>query len=218
MKVKGRSIWDGFCYTFCMKALIGIDEVGRGPIAGPVAVGAFLILDKAFLLEVQQFRIPLRDSKQLSKVQREVWFSQIEAWQGEGKCDFCVAQVTASEIDAHGISHAIKKALAETLETLECDNECMILLDGSLHAPNEFINQITIIKGDEKEPVISLASIVAKVTRDRHMEKVAKRYPQYGFERHVGYGTEEHYTAIKKHGLTPLHRKSFLGSLKAVKR
>ena len=193
-----------------MKALIGIDEVGRGPVAGPVAVGAFLVFDEVFLEEVKSFSIPLRDSKQLSKIQREKWFEQILVWQTEGKCDFCVAAVSAGEIDLHGISKAIKKALAETLETLECDSETLILLDGALHAPDVFNNQITIIKGDEKEPVISLASIVAKVTRDRHMTKLAERYPKYGFERHMGYGTEEHYTAIKKHGLTPLHRKSFL--------
>ena len=200
-----------------MKALIGIDEVGRGPVAGPVAVGAFFILDESFIVEVKKFPIPLRDSKQLSRIQREAWYKKIEEWQAEGKCDFSVAMVSAGEIDQHGISRAIKKALAETLDTLECDGECLILLDGSLHAPIEFVHQITIIKGDEKEPVISLASIVAKVIRDRHMIKLAERYPKYGFERHMGYGTEEHYKAIKKYGLSPLHRKSFLRSFKATK-
>jgi ribonuclease HII len=193
-----------------VKALIGIDEVGRGPVAGPVAVGAFLVFDEVFVSEAKNFSIPLRDSKQLSKIQREKWFEQIQTWQMEGKCDFCVAMVSAGEIDSHGISKAIKKALAETLETLECDKECLILLDGALHAPDQFNNQITIIKGDEKEPVISLASIVAKVTRDRQMTKLAERYPKYGFDAHMGYGTEAHYLAIKKYGLTPLHRKSFL--------
>ncbi|MBP6884491.1 MAG: ribonuclease HII [Candidatus Pacebacteria bacterium] len=196
-----------------MKATIGIDEVGRGPIAGPVAVGAFLIFDSSFEEEVRSFAIPLRDSKQLSKIQREKWFEQIEFWRTEGKCDFHVAMVSAGEIDTHGISKAIKKCLAETLEVLECDKECLILLDGSLHAPDQFNNQITIIKGDEKELAISLASIVAKVTRDRHMTKLAERYPKYGFEQHSGYGTSAHYEAIKKYGMTPLHRRSFLGSL-----
>lgn len=193
-----------------MKTVIGIDEVGRGPLAGPVAVGAFLILDESFETEIKNFGIPLRDSKQLSRIQRESWYKQIEFWQEEGKCDFFVSMVSASDIDKHGISRCIKKALAETLDMLECDDKALILLDGSLHAPVEFKNQITIIKGDEKEPIISLASIVAKVTRDRHMLKLAARYPKYGFERHMGYGTEEHYKAIKKHGLSPLHRKSFL--------
>ena len=211
-------IWNGFCYYMGMKATIGIDEVGRGPIAGPVAVGAFLVLDPALPEEIEKFPVPLRDSKQLSGVQREAWYKHIEGWQEEGKCDFAVVMISAGDIDKHGISRAIKRALAETLEIIECDESHLILLDGSLHAPNKFVQQITIIKGDEKEPVISLASIVAKVTRDRHMVKLAERYPQYGFERHKGYGTEEHYEAIKKHGLTPLHRKSFLKTLPQVKK
>ena len=196
-----------------MKEIVGIDEVGRGPLAGPVAVGAFILLDPSVENEIRAFALPLRDSKQLSRTQREVWFTQIESWQHEGKCDFAVSMVSAKEIDAHGISRAIKKALAETLDTLECSTDALILLDGSLHAPEHFHNQITIIKGDEKEPIISLASIVAKVTRDRYMTRFAERYPHYGFERHMGYGTAEHYTAIKKHGLCPIHRKSFLKKL-----
>lgn len=201
-----------------MKATIGIDEVGRGPIAGPVAVGAFLVLEDSLKEDIEKFGVPLRDSKQLSSVQREAWYKEIERWQEEGKCDFSVVMVPASEIDSHGISKAIKRALAETLEMIECDNSHLILLDGALHAPNRFVQQITIIKGDEKEPVISLASIVAKVTRDRHMVKLHERYPEYGFDQHKGYGTEEHYLAIKKHGLTPLHRKSFLKDLPEIRR
>lgn len=196
-------------YTY-MKTIIGIDEVGRGPVAGPVAVGAFLILHDGFDTDIKKFPIPLRDSKQLSRTQREAWYKQIESWQEEGKCDFSVSMVSAGEIDKIGISKCIKKAMAETLDILEVDGDALILLDGSLHAPTTFKNQITIIKGDETEPIISLASIVAKVTRDRHMLKLASRYPKYGFENHMGYGTEEHYKAIKKYGLSPLHRKSFL--------
>ncbi len=195
-----------------MKATIGIDEVGRGPIAGPVAVGAFLVLAETLAPEIAAFPVPLRDSKQLSSIQREAWYKKIAEWQSDGKCDFSVVMVSAGEIDAKGISKAVKKALAEALEMIECDQTHLILLDGSLHAPSVFNNQITIIKGDETQPVISLASIVAKVTRDRHMLKLAERYPKYGFERHKGYGTDEHYQAIKKYGLTPLHRKSFLKS------
>lgn len=197
-----------------MRAVIGIDEVGRGPIAGPVAVGAFQILDETFLLEIKKFSIPLRDSKQLSKIQREVWFKQMEFWREEGKCDFCISMVSAGDIDKHGITKAIKKALAESLSALEYDEECLVLLDGGLKAPQEFKHQITIIKGDEKEPAIALASIAAKVTRDRHMARLAKKYPKYGFDQHMGYGTPGHYEAIKKHGLSPLHRRSFLTKVK----
>lgn len=197
-----------------MQTVIGIDEVGRGPVAGPVAVGAFLIPDSTLAEEIKKFPIPLRDSKQLSRTQREAWYKHIEGWRDDGKCDFAVCMVSASDIDKYGISKSIKKALAESLEVLECDDSCLILLDGALHAPNAFVNQITIIKGDEKEPAISLASIVAKVTRDRHMIRLAERYPKYGFDQHMGYGTEDHYSAIKKHGFTPLHRKTFLKSIK----
>lgn len=193
-----------------MELIVGIDEVGRGPIAGPVAVGAFLIYEKSFIREVKKFAIPLRDSKQLSKTQREKWFEQIALWQDSGKCAFSVCMIDAKEIDARGISRAIKKALAQALLDLEVHYNDFIFLDGSLYAPVEFKNQKTIIKGDEKISVISLASIVAKVTRDRHMEKVSKKYPNYGFDQHVGYGTRAHYVAIKKYGLTPHHRKSFL--------
>lgn len=199
-----------------MKSVVGIDEVGRGPLAGPVAVGSFWILNPEFHLLVDAFAVPLHDSKQLSRTQRETWFRQLESWREEGKCDFAVAMTSAEDIDKHGISKGIKKALAETLYILECGTDCQILLDGSLKAPSEYTKQITIIKGDEKEMAIALASIVAKVTRDNHMLRLAKRYPQYGFERHMGYGTEEHYTALRKHGLTPIHRKSFLKNLKGA--
>lgn len=193
-----------------MQAVIGIDEVGRGPLAGPVAVGAFHIFSGDFFEQIKKFGVPLRDSKQLSKVQRESWFKYLFELQEEGMCDFAVCMVSAKEIDAHGISKAIKKALSEALDLLEFDKETFILLDGSLHAPPEYKNQITIIKGDEKEVAIALASIVAKVTRDNHMTKLAQKYPKYGFEQHSGYGTEAHYNAIKKYGPSPHHRKSFL--------
>jgi ribonuclease HII len=96
------------------------------------------------------------------------------------------------------------------LKKLDATIRETILLDGSLYAPKEFKKQKTIIKGDEKEPAIGLASIVAKVTRDRYMLKMAGKHPLYGFENHVGYGTKKHYLAIKKHGMTDIHRKSFL--------
>jgi ribonuclease HII len=90
-----------------------------------------------------------------------------------------------------------------------------VYLDGGLHAPVEYIHQETIIRGDELHPVISMASIMAKVSRDRIMTKFALEYPEYGFENHSGYGTKAHYEAIKKHGQTPIHRKSFMYELTA---
>lgn len=193
-----------------MKGMIGIDEVGRGPIAGPVAVGVFLLKEK---ISFSRFTIPLRDSKKLTSVQRERWYAHIRGLQKEGKCDFAVTMISAKTIDIIGIAPSIKKALVKSLSKIEAQNTYTILLDGGLTAPKEFKKQKTIIKGDEKEPTIALASIVAKVTRDRHMQKMAKKYPQYGFETHVGYGTRAHYTAIRKFGATPIHRSSFLRNL-----
>jgi len=194
-----------------MKTVIGIDEVGRGPLAGPVAVCAFKLHTKS--LNLKTVSIPLRDSKKLSREQREIWFGHIQTWQKEGKCDFAVVMISAKVIDQIGIAPTIRRALARALDKLEAKNSHLILLDGGLKAPAEFLNQKTIIKGDEKEKVISLASIAAKVTRDRHMFKQAKKFPHYGFEAHVGYGTQRHYVAIKKHGLCELHRRSFLSKL-----
>ena len=191
-----------------MKAIFGIDEVGRGPVAGPVAVGAFVIKSKK--LDLKKVKVPLRDSKKLSREQREIWFAQIKIWQKENLCDFCVTMVSAKMIDKIGIAKAIKQALEKSLYKLNPKNSDIVLLDGGLKAPVQFKNQKTIIKGDEKEQAISLASICAKVTRDKYMFTQAKKFTQYGFENHVGYGTRRHYEALKKYGLIELHRKSFL--------
>jgi ribonuclease HII len=185
------------------RQIIGIDEVGRGPLAGPVAVCA-LVLKCDFDTK------NLRDSKKLSPKQREVWFEKICAWKKEKKLDFKIAFVSASIIDKIGISKAIKKALEKSLYELKPKNSYTILLDGGLKAPIEFKNQETIIKGDEKEVAIALASIVAKVSRDALMTKISKKFPQYEFHLHKGYGTKLHYERLKKHGLSQIHRKTFL--------
>lgn len=186
--------------------IIGIDEVGRGPLAGPVTVCA-LVLKCDFDI------IKFRDSKKLSAKQREVWFKQIYLWKKNGKLDFKIAFVSAGMIDKIGISKAIKKALEKSLYELKPKNSHPILLDGGLKAPVEFKNQKTIIKGDEKEVAIALASIVAKVSRDALMIKMSKKFPQYEFHLHKGYGTKLHYKKIKKHGISVIHRRSFLKNL-----
>jgi ribonuclease HII len=191
--------------------IVGIDEVGRGPIAGPVAVCAFSCLSDFF--DAIAIDTPLRDSKKLTKKQREVWFEYLKSEKEKGKCDFAVSMVAAEWIDKVGIVRAIQKALTASLEKLNKNDEIIearIFLDGGLKAPEQFIHQETIIKGDELHPVISCASIVAKVTRDTLMTGYAQEYPDYGFENHSGYGTKAHYGAIKKKGLTILHRKTFL--------
>jgi len=201
-----------FCYSLYMNPIFGIDEAGRGPIAGPVTVGVFKTnLDKKELSKaIKKTRLKLRDSKKLTHSEREVWFEQIKKWKREGKCDFSVSLVSEKIIDKKGIVFAIKKALSSSLYKLKAESNQLILLDGGLKAPLEFKNQKTIIKGDEKEPAISLASICAKVIRDRHMCNVSKKYPKYNFYLHKGYGTRMHYDAIKRYGITDIHRKTFL--------
>lgn len=194
-----------------MRTIIGIDEVGRGPIAGPTCVAAFRMFGSE--LQTKNPKLSLRDSKKLTPRQREAWFEEIKILQSEGKCDFAVTMISAKIIDQIGISKAIQNALNQSLLSLNPNSDSLILLDGSLKAPKEFKNQKTIIKGDEKIPAISFASIVAKVTRDRLMKRLAKKYPVYDFEVHKGYGTRAHYQKLKKHGLSAIHRHSFLKNL-----
>jgi ribonuclease HII len=194
--------------------VIGIDEAGRGPLAGPVAVGAVLIaphFDPILVADIKN-----KDSKKLNHQKRELWYRKMEEWKSAGLINFHVALVSERVIDTQGISYAIKKGMAECLKKIKAkDIDCQILLDGSLHAPKEYIFQKTIIKGDEKEYPISLASIAAKVIRDRKMEKLSAKYPEYGFEVHKGYGTSEHRKLIRKFGPSEVHRRSFLKAILA---
>jgi ribonuclease HII len=189
------------------KYTIGIDEVGRGPLAGPVAVCA-LCLQNDF--DNKKFR-NFRDSKKLSHLQRVKWLARINEEKKKGNIIYKVSFEKNKVIDKRGLTFAIKKALASSIKYLKKDcKKCVVLLDGGLRAPVQYKNQKTIIKGDEKELCIALASIVAKETRDKLMVKLAKRYPGYGLEKHKGYGTREHYKALKNKGISPIHRKSFL--------
>jgi ribonuclease HII len=159
----------------------------------------------------------VKDSKQLSEKQREEWFTRIKAEAKNGEVAYAVAFARSETIDGRGLSHAIYSALNRTLSRLEgkgvnCPT-AKILLDGSLYASARYADQTTIIDGDAKEPIIALASICAKVLRDRRMKKLAREFPQYGFEVHKGYGTKAHYAAIKKYGMIADHRRSFLKNL-----
>ncbi|MFA7252296.1 MAG: ribonuclease HII [Candidatus Paceibacterota bacterium] len=189
---------------------IGIDEVGRGPIAGPVAVCSLCLGPKFKKSNFQNFR----DSKKLSHLQRLNWLEKINIEKEKGNIFYKVCLESNEVIDQRGLTFAIKRALSNSLNSLKIKpKNCEVLLDGGLRAPIEYINQKTIIKGDEKELAIALASIVAKVTRDALMVKLAKKYPGYGLEKHKGYGTSAHYKALKNKGLSPIHRKSFLKKL-----
>lgn len=193
---------------------IGIDEVGRGPIAGPVVVCACAIKDGIDITPYFPKGI-LRDSKKLSEKQRS---SILEAIQPHIKNDeilFGIGEVSAERIDEIGIVPSIKEAVLQALSVLHNEGvskESFVYLDGSLHAPETY-KQETVIKGDEKIPQISLASIFAKSYRDDLMVELSKIYPGYGFESHVGYGTASHYEALKNNGFCALHRKTFLKSL-----
>lgn len=197
-----------------MRYLIGIDEAGRGPLAGPVAVGAVLVptdFDWGLVEGV-------RDSKKLSEKKREELFARAEVLQNSTALRYAVATSSAQYIDTYGIVPAIKRALAEAISKLKVEaGDCRVLLDGSLHAPENFIHQETIIRGDDTEPVISLASIMAKVTRDRLMCRIASKYPAYGFDVHKGYGTLGHCNAIKTNGLSDIHRVTFCGNILATR-
>lgn len=195
-----------------MEYRIGIDEVGRGPIAGPVVVCACAVLSNVDVLSLFP-KGELRDSKKLSEKRREHIRKELDSFCAEKKVVFALGEVNALRLDEIGISLAIKEAMNEALSQLEKEGiSCAtkVVLDGSLYAPQRYSNQETHIKGDEKYAEIALASIIAKVYRDTYMKELAQSFPSYGFEHHAGYGTKAHYEAIKKFGLTPYHRRSFL--------
>ncbi len=190
------------------KFTIGIDEVGRGPVAGPVAVGMLAVHEDNFSKVTEMF-VGFKDSKKLTPKRRNEWFENIKSAKEDGLLEYRVVFVDNKEIDKNGIAPSIRACIHKSLEGKNPD-ECSVLLDGGLKAPDEFVQQTTIIRGDENEMVIALASIVAKVTRDAFMCKLAKDYPEYGFENHKGYGTKAHMEAVREYGLSDIHRKSFL--------
>lgn len=187
--------------------IVGVDEAGRGPLAGPVSVGVVKV-NSDFDWDL----IPgVGDSKQISPKKRAVVFLRAKELKEAGQLDFCVEMVAARVIDEKGIVFAIKLAMSRAIESLQLKpEECVIKLDGSLHAPAEF-QQETIIKGDSKEKIIGLASICAKETRDAYMLRKSKEstFAPYQFETHKGYGTKAHREAIKKNGLSKEHRASY---------
>ena len=177
------------------KSIVGIDEAGRGPLAGPVCV-AGVIFKKG-----QKIPEGINDSKKLTKLQREKLFDEII----ETAESYKVVFVTAKRIDEINILNAVKEGMRKVAKALNPD---FVLTDAvNINWPN--VPQIAIIKGDAQSASIAAASILAKVSRDREMEKLAKKYPEYGFDQHAGYGTKKHVEAIKAHGFTPVHRKTF---------
>lgn len=190
-----------------MAHIVGVDEAGRGPLAGPVAVGVVKVEEGYNLLEA----FPgLNDSKKLSEKKREALFLKLQEEMKAGNIEAIVCLSSEQMIDEKGIAFAVRHALARGVrKLLPKPEEGKIFLDGSLKAPPEYLQE-TIIGGDATIPAIMLASVAAKVTRDRLMKKLALEHPAYGFEIHKGYGTKAHIAAIREHGLSKIHRATFI--------
>ena len=177
--------------------ICGIDEVGRGPFAGPVVAGAVILPPDCEILYVN-------DSKQLSEKMREQLYDEIM----EKAVSVAVGYASPQRIDEINILQATYEAMREAVSKLAVTPQ--ILLNDAVTIPQITIPQLPIIKGDAKSISIAAASIVAKVTRDRLMREYDKIMPEYGFASNKGYGSKEHIEAIKKYGPTPIHRRSFI--------
>lgn len=189
--------------------IVGIDEVGRGPIAGPVSVCAFYIPCQNNT-KVLPALDGITDSKKLSEKKREQYFDIIKELSKKGECGYAIAHVSAKSIDAKGIITALTSALQTALQKINLNPQTtFIYLDGGLYAPENY-DQETVIKGDSNILHISAASVIAKVLRDKKMINYAEKYPHYGFEQHKGYGTKKHKDAIDTYGVTEIHRKTWI--------
>jgi len=188
-------------YEDGIQTICGIDEAGRGPLAGPVVVAA-VIMPKDSMIE------GVNDSKKVSEKKREALYEQIT---NEALC-YAVGIIDQKEIDEINILNATKKGLTLAIKELKIKPE-RILVDALTNIDTGNIPYTSIIKGDAKSYSIAAASIIAKVTRDRIMREWDEIYPQYGFEKHKGYGTKVHIEAIKEYGICPLHRLSFVKNI-----
>ena len=179
------------------KCVCGVDEAGRGPLAGPVCAAA-VILPPGLIID------GLNDSKKLTEKKREALFPQITA----AAVSYCVAFASAEEIDRLNILNATMLAMNRAIRALSVKAD-FALIDGNCKRSIE-IPATTIVGGDAKCPSIAAASVLAKVSRDRLCCELDEKYPQYGFAKHKGYGTKEHMDALRKYGPCPAHRMTFL--------
>ena len=178
--------------------IAGIDEAGRGPLAGPVVAAAVILPEDAFLMY-------LDDSKKVTEKRREVLFDQIR----ETAVSYGIGMASPERIDEINILQATYEAMREAIAAL--DPIPAVLLNDAVTIPGVEISQVPIVKGDSKSISIAAASILAKVTRDRMMKELDTVYPEYGFAKHKGYGTADHVAAIKQYGPCAIHRRSFIG-------
>ena len=185
--------------------LCGVDEAGRGPLAGPVYAAAVILPPD---LEIEG----LDDSKKLSEKKRETLFDQIQ----EKALAWCIADASVGEIEAFNILNAALLAMSRAVKGLSL-TPSLVLVDGN-KLPDTGLPMRAVIGGDRVSASIAAASILAKVARDRQMLTLAREYPQYHFERHKGYGTKLHYQMLDEHGPCDAHRQSFLGKWRKSER
>ncbi|MDI9325575.1 MAG: hypothetical protein QM526_02235 [Alphaproteobacteria bacterium] len=204
--------------------IIGIDEVGRGPLFGPVSIGIFSLYsskENIFFKKLKFFlkrsNMQLKDSKKLTHEARKKFVSFLKNRKDEGMCEYVVVSMSSSSIDAYGISYCIKKLIKKGLKKISNissyqPQKMIVYLDGGLYAPKEYIHQYTIIKGDENKTVITFASIIAKEKRDAYMRLLQKnkKYSKYAVGMHMGYGTLVHRKAIARFGLSDKHRITYI--------
>jgi ribonuclease HII len=200
------------------KEVIGVDEVGRGPLAGPITVCAFYCKDEN-LLEKEFFVNGIRDSKKISKVLRNNIVKTIRKRRKlVSDVAYAISSRSALYIDRHGISKATTSCVDACIEKLAKQGiavtQVPILLDAGLKCSDGLVKQKSFVKGDEHFTSIALASIIAKEARDSYMIRLAKEYVIYSWGDNVGYGTRAHCDAIKKNGITKYHRRSFLKNFK----
>ena len=184
-------------YAACT-AICGIDEAGRGPLAGPVAAGAVILPKDCRILY-------LNDSKKLTPARRDALFDEIR----EKAVAFSIGISSPERIDEINILQATYEAMRKAVAGLSVQPD--LLLNDAVTIPEVQIRQVPIVKGDAKSVSIAAASILAKVTRDRMMEEYDAMWPEYGFAKHKGYGTAQHIAALKEYGPCPIHRRSFIG-------
>ncbi|MGF7431736.1 ribonuclease HII [Thermoanaerobacterium thermosaccharolyticum] len=197
LRIENLTQYERELYKLNYKAIGGVDEVGRGPLAGPVVAGCVVLPKDVFIPDVN-------DSKKLGEEKRELLSEVIK----KSAIAYGIGIIDNEYIDSVNILNSTYEAMRIAISKIDVEIDCLLI--DAVKIPNINIMQKPIIKGDMKSISIAAASIIAKVERDNLMKKYDELYPQYGFKKNKGYGTKEHIEAIKKYGPCPIHRKTFL--------